>query len=46
MVQVNADSRVMYYAFLCDYAGGRGLQLQLAWRPRPVAGDWAKAKYK
>jgi len=39
---VNEDSWVTYNAFLCDYAGG----LQLAWRPRPAAGDWAKAKYK
>jgi len=41
---VNEDSWVTYNAFLCDYAGV--LQLQLAWRPRPAAGDWAKAKYK
>jgi len=44
MVRVNEDSRATHYAFLCDYAGG--FQLQLAWRPRPAAGDWAKAKYK
>jgi len=35
MVRVNEDSRAMYYAFLCNNAGG----LQLAWRPRPAVGE-------
>jgi len=39
---IHEDSWATYYAFLCDYASG--LQLLLASRPRPVAGDWAKAK--